>query len=94
MQGRGGRSRPRARGCPRAPRGHRAGRTVRPDAIPDHVDRDHRTGKVRGVTLLQLQCRIGQFKDRPDVTRRAAAYVEGNLWKPTFTAQGVCRQPS
>ncbi|WP_328297774.1 endonuclease VII domain-containing protein [Streptomyces sp. NBC_00435] len=60
----------------------------------DHVDHDHRTGKVRGVLRFGCNAGIGQLKDRPDVLRRAAAYVEGNLWNPTLVAQGVYRQPS
>ncbi|WTS96435.1 endonuclease VII domain-containing protein [Streptomyces sp. NBC_00096] len=60
----------------------------------EHVDHDHRTGKVRGVLRFGCNAGIGQLKDRPDVLRRAAAYVEGNLWNPTLVAQGVYRQPS
>ncbi|WP_309144509.1 endonuclease VII domain-containing protein [Streptomyces sp. BR123] len=60
----------------------------------EHVDHDHETGKVRGVLCFSCNAALGQFKDRPDVMRRAAAYVEGNLWKPTIVAQGVFRQPS
>ncbi|MCP3757608.1 endonuclease VII domain-containing protein [Streptomyces sp. TBY4] len=64
------------------------------EAPAEHVDHDHQTGKVRGVLCFGCNAGIGQLKDRPDVLRRAAAYVEGNLWNPTFEAQGVCRQPS
>ncbi|MFD6249438.1 endonuclease VII domain-containing protein [Streptomyces roseolus] len=60
----------------------------------EHVDHDHRTGKVRGVLCFSCNAALGQLKDRPDVIRRAAAYVEGNLWNPTLVAQGVYRQPS
>ncbi|MEU6313830.1 endonuclease VII domain-containing protein [Streptomyces sp. NPDC047014] len=63
-------------------------------APPEHVDHDHQTGKVRGVLCFSGNAALGQFKDRPDVIRRAAAYVEGNLWNPTLVAQGVYRQPS
>ncbi|MFD4933962.1 endonuclease VII domain-containing protein [Streptomyces virginiae] len=64
------------------------------DAPAEHVDHDHQTGKVRGVLCFSCNAALGQFKDRPDVMRRAAAYVEGNLWNPTLVAQGVYRQPS
>ncbi|WP_261802120.1 MULTISPECIES: hypothetical protein [Streptomyces] len=37
---------------------------------------------------------MGQFKDRPDVLRRAAEYPEGNVWKPTLEASGVYQLPS
>ncbi|MFF5504405.1 endonuclease VII domain-containing protein [Streptomyces roseolus] len=60
----------------------------------EHVDHDHRTGKVRGVLCFSCNAALGQLKDRPDVIRRAAAYVEGNLWNPTLVARGVYRQPS
>ncbi|MFD3329224.1 endonuclease VII domain-containing protein [Streptomyces sp. NPDC058701] len=63
-------------------------------ASADHVDHDHQTGRVRGVLCFSCNAASGQFKDRPDVIRRAAAYVEGNLWNPTLVAQGVYRQPS
>ncbi|MFD8026375.1 endonuclease VII domain-containing protein [Streptomyces lavendulae] len=64
------------------------------NAPAEHVDHDHQTGKVRGVLCFSCNAALGQFKDRPDVIRRAAAYVEGNLWNPTLVAQGVYRQPS
>ncbi|WP_398997113.1 hypothetical protein [Streptomyces sp. CBMA152] len=32
--------------------------------------------------------------DDPDTVRRAAAYLEGNSWKPTLVAQGVYQLPS
>ncbi|MDJ0381624.1 endonuclease VII domain-containing protein [Streptomyces sp. G-G2] len=63
-------------------------------APAEHVDHDHQTGSVRGVLCFSCNAALGQFKDRPDVIRRAAAYVEGNLWNPTLVAQGVYRQPS
>ncbi|MFI7356704.1 endonuclease domain-containing protein [Streptomyces avidinii] len=69
-------------------------RPFRRSGSAEHVDHDHQTGKVRGVRCFNRRAAPGQFKDRPDVMRRAAAYVEGNLWKPTLVAQGVYRQPS
>ncbi|MGW2381717.1 endonuclease domain-containing protein [Streptomyces sp. NPDC001658] len=58
-----------------------------------HVDHCRNAGRVRGVPCLGRDA-AGQFKDRPDVLGRAAAYVEGNAWKPTLVAPGVCRPPS
>ncbi|MEU2596776.1 endonuclease VII domain-containing protein [Streptomyces hirsutus] len=58
------------------------------------VDHCHRTGRVRGVLCFSCNAALGQFKDRPDAIRRAAAYVEGIAWKPTLVAPGVCRLPS
>lgn len=61
---------------------------------PKHVDHDHDTGKVRGVLCFSCNAALGQFKDRPDVLRRAAEYLEGNVWKPIFEAPGVYQLPS
>ncbi|GAA3781171.1 endonuclease VII domain-containing protein [Streptomyces phyllanthi] len=64
------------------------------EALPVHVDHCHKTGRVRGVLCFSCNAALGQFKDRPDVIRRAATYVEGNAWKPTLVAPGVYQLPS
>ncbi|MFF9120883.1 endonuclease VII domain-containing protein [Streptomyces massasporeus] len=63
-------------------------------AVPEHVDHCHKTGMVRGVLCFSCNAALGQFKDRPDAIRRAAAYVEGIAWKPTLVAPGVYQLPS
>ncbi|MCX3063934.1 endonuclease VII domain-containing protein [Streptomyces beihaiensis] len=63
-------------------------------ASPAHVDHCHETGRVRGVLCFNCNSAIGKLGDAPDTTRRATAYLEGNAWKPTLVAPGVCRLPS
>ncbi|MFG3048454.1 endonuclease VII domain-containing protein [Streptomyces sp. NPDC048202] len=63
-------------------------------APPAHVDHCHETGRVRGVLCFSCNAALGQLRDRPDAIRRAAAYVEGNAWKPTLVAPGVYQLPS
>ncbi|GHA88503.1 recombination endonuclease VII [Streptomyces tendae] len=63
-------------------------------ARAEHVDHCRETGRVRGVLCFSCNAALGQFKDRPDAIRRAAAYVEGIAWKPTLVAPGVYQLPS
>ncbi|MFZ3593445.1 endonuclease VII domain-containing protein [Streptomyces sp. BH104] len=59
-----------------------------------HVDHCHETGRVRGVLCFNCNSAIGKLGDDLDTVRRAAAYLEGNAWKPTLVAPGVYRLPS
>ncbi|MEU5433344.1 endonuclease domain-containing protein [Streptomyces sp. NPDC020719] len=63
-------------------------------ALAVHVDHRRRTGKVPGVRCFNCNSAIGKLGDDPDTVRRAAAYLEGNSWKPTLVAQGVYQLPS
>lgn len=67
---------------------------IRPSVPAEHVDHRHDTGRVRDVPCFSRDAGLGQSRDRPDVERRAAAYVEGNVWKPTLVAPGVYLLPS
>ncbi|MCM2429404.1 endonuclease VII domain-containing protein [Streptomyces sp. RKAG337] len=63
-------------------------------ASAEHVDHCHETGRVRGVLCFNCNSALGKLRDEPDALRRAVAYLEGNVWKPTLVAQGVYRLPS
>lgn len=43
------------------------------------VDHCHATGRVRGIIHYSCNLALGNAKDNPDILRKAAAYLEGNL---------------
>ncbi|MER7345276.1 endonuclease domain-containing protein [Streptomyces aurantiacus] len=57
----------------------------------DHCDG---TGRVPVVLCFNCDAAIGKLGDDPGTLRRAVSYLEGNPWKPTLVAPGVCRPPS
>jgi hypothetical protein len=69
-------------------------RVIFPKVPAVHVDHCHKTGRVRGVLCFNCNSAIGKLGDDPDAVRRAAAYLEGNAWKPTLVAPGVYQLPS
>ncbi|MFE6166059.1 endonuclease domain-containing protein [Streptomyces sp. NPDC056486] len=59
-----------------------------------HVDHRQEAGRVPDVLCFNCISAIGKLGDDPGTVRRAAAYLEGNAWKPTLVAPGVYRLPS
>lgn len=60
---------------------------------PVHIDHDHETGKVRGMLCFPCNAALGQLQDDPTIIRRAAEYVEGNVWQPIKVAAGAYQLP-
>ncbi|MFF7238768.1 endonuclease domain-containing protein [Streptomyces collinus] len=65
-----------------------------PKAPAAHVDHCRKAGRVPGVLCFNCNSAIGKLGGAPDAVRRAAAYLEGNSWKPTIVAPGVYQLPS
>ena len=55
----------------------------------EHVDHDHLTGKVRAMLCFCCNQALGNLRDRADVARAAAAYLEHHSWQKRRIAPGV-----
>lgn len=62
---------------------------------PEHVDHDHRTGKVRGILCFNCNGGLGQFKDQSHVLRKAVDYLDRTTPRYVLVHPGVTqvRQP-
>lgn len=50
--------------------------TPKGDLTTLHVDHDHETGKVRSLLCYRCNSALGSMRDRPDLLRKAADYIE------------------
>lgn len=58
---------------------------------PLHVDHDHVTGEIRGLLCFGCNGALGQFRDDPNVIRRAVDYLEGRVGAPFLPKAGSKR---
>ena len=49
------------------------------DAKPEHVDHDHRTGKVRGVLCFNCNQALGNVRDDPTTLQELTRYLRQHM---------------
>jgi Recombination endonuclease VII len=58
-------------------------------ADPQHLDRDHRTGWVRGILCFNCNGGLGQFRESPELLAGAITYLKGTTWQRVLIHPGV-----
>jgi hypothetical protein len=56
---------------------------------PQHLDHDHRTGRVRGILCFNCIGGLGQFRDDPGLLAGAYMYLKGTTWQRVLIHPGV-----
>ena len=55
------------------------GKHPKPGGLPLHVEHDHRTKRVRGLTCWQCNQALAYARDKPAILRKAADYLESTV---------------
>ena len=58
-------------------------------ADPGHLDRDHRTGWVRGILCFDCNGGLERFRDDPALLDEALTYLKGTTWQRVLIHPGV-----
>lgn len=58
-------------------------------ADPRHLDRDHRTGWVRGILCFDCSGGLDRFRAGPRLLAEAITYLKGTTWQRVLIHPGV-----
>jgi hypothetical protein len=56
---------------------------------PQHLDRNRRTGWVRGILCFNCNGGLGQFRADPELLAEAITYLKGTTWQRVLIHPGV-----